>query len=198
MPAEEGSDESETGQSGGSPPSNRRPFDATFVGHVTQSQDENGYVTVTIDAVTHRGFAGRLHLAIRGVPLDEGGVQMEDSVVGLLRTGAPAWAAGHITALSGTNIGAAVHDSNGRTLHLRLSLNLDPVSDAVTGSLHAGASPADGTLPTLAWRPPTRTAGRRPHRTRCRGCSPASTATGARSRSASTSTVTAPYRRLAS
>jgi hypothetical protein len=126
----------------------RGSFDATLIGHVSQSQAENGYVIVTIDATTHGGFAGRVHIAIRGVPLDQGGVQMVDNVLALLPTGAPAWAAGHITALAGTQIAGVVHSSDGRTVHMRLSLTLDRVSDGVTGSLHAGTSLSDETLPT--------------------------------------------------
>jgi Ferric reductase like transmembrane component len=126
----------------------RGSFDATFIGRVSQSQAGNGYVTVTIDARAHGGFAGGVHIAIRGVPLDEGGVQMVDNVLALLPSGAPTWAAGHITALAGTRIAGVVQSSDGRTVHMRLSLTLDQVSDGVTGSLHAGTSPSDGTLPT--------------------------------------------------
>jgi sulfoxide reductase heme-binding subunit YedZ len=126
----------------------RGSFDATFTGRVSESRADNGYVTVTIDARAHGGFAGRVHIAIRGVPLEQGGVQMVDNVLALLPTGAPTWAAGHITALAGTRIAGAVHSSDGRTVHMRLSLTLDQVSDGVTGSLHAGTSPSDETLPT--------------------------------------------------
>ena len=120
----------------------RGSFDATFTGRVSQSQLQNGYVTVTIDAVARGGFAGRVHVAIRGVPLEGGGVQMVDSVVALLPSGATAWSAGHLTALAGTQMSADVHSPDGRTVHVQLSLRLDPISDGVTGSLRTASGGA--------------------------------------------------------
>src|SRR6266700_3894871 len=90
-------------------------FAATFSGKITQSQTTNGYVDVTIDAAVRGGFTGRLHLAIRGEPLEGGGVQMAESVVGLLPTGAPAWLSGSVTSLAGTRIDADVRTPDGRT-----------------------------------------------------------------------------------
>jgi hypothetical protein len=118
----------------------RGSFDASFSGRITQSQSTNGYVVVTIDAVSHGGFAGHVHVAIRGVPLQGGGVQMVDSVVALLPKGASAWSSGHITSLAGTQVAADVRSSDGRTVQLTMALTPDPVSSGVTGSLHGGSS----------------------------------------------------------
>jgi hypothetical protein len=118
----------------------RGSFDASFTGRITQSHSTNGYVVVTIDAAVRSGFAGRLHLAIRGAPLSGGGVQMVDSVVGLLPKGAPAWSSGRVTALAGTQVDADVRSSDGRTVSLTLTLRLDQSSNGVTGTLHGASS----------------------------------------------------------
>ena len=57
-----------------------------------------------------------------------GGVQMVDSVVGLLPTGAPAWSSGQVTALAGTQVAADVRSPDGRTVHLTMTLKLDSVA----------------------------------------------------------------------
>ena len=116
-------------------------FAATFSGNITQSsQSTNGYVVVTIDAIVHDGLAGRLHLAIRGAPLAGGGVQMVDSVIGLLPTGAPAWSSGSVSSLAGTQVAADVRTPDGRTVQLSLTLKLDSAGNGVTGSLRGGPS----------------------------------------------------------
>jgi sulfoxide reductase heme-binding subunit YedZ len=114
-------------------------FTGTLVGRLSQSQSSDGYVVVTIDATVRGGFVGRLHLVIRGAPLDGGGVQMVDSVVGLLPEGAPAWSSGTVTSLAGTRIAAAVRTSDGRTVPLTITLKLDQLSNGVTGSLVGGS-----------------------------------------------------------
>jgi hypothetical protein len=124
----------------------RGSFAGTFKGTVTQSQGTNGYVIVTIDATVSGGFKGRLHIAIRGQPIAGGGVQMVDSVVGLLPTGAPAWSPGTITSLAGTQVAADVRSSDGRTVQLSMTLTLDQLSNGVTGSLHAVSSSASQTV----------------------------------------------------
>ncbi|MDX6411589.1 MAG: methionine sulfoxide reductase heme-binding subunit [Gaiellaceae bacterium] len=115
-------------------------FTASFNGKITQSQSNDGYVVVTIDATVRGGFAGRLHLAIRGAPLQGGGVQMVDSVFALLPTGAPSWSSGSIASLSGTQIAADVRTPDGRTVHLAVTLTLDSVSNGVTGTLRGTSS----------------------------------------------------------
>lgn len=125
----------------------RGSFGGSLRGHVSESQAENGYVTVTIDAAAHGGFTGRVHVAIRGVPLAEGGVRMVDSVVGLLPRGAPAWSAGHITALAGSRLMADVLSPEGRTVHVGLELKVGSTSSGVTGLLRGGNSLSDAAIP---------------------------------------------------
>jgi sulfoxide reductase heme-binding subunit YedZ len=99
-----------------------RSFAATLHGRIAEASAERGLVVVTIDGTATGGFRGRLHLALRGFPVDGGGVQMTDSVVGLLPTGAPAWFSGTVVGLAGTRIDADVSDPQGRRDRVRLDL----------------------------------------------------------------------------
>jgi len=108
-------------------------FTGSLDGRIGEAPTGQGLVVVTIDGVTRGGFRGRFHIALRGYPLDGGGVQMTDSVVGLLPTGAGNWSSGTVTGLQGTDILSDVHVSPGRVLRLRISLRLGRSS--VTGSI---------------------------------------------------------------
>jgi DMSO/TMAO reductase YedYZ heme-binding membrane subunit len=122
-------------------------FAATFHGRLQETPAANGLVVVTIDGVAQGGFAGRLHLALRGTPLGGGGVQMIDNSVGLLPTGASAWSAGHVVALQGERILADVQAPGGQKVHVELALRIDLSSGAVRGSIHGGSGDA-GTGPS--------------------------------------------------
>ncbi len=113
-------------------------FDASFRGRLKQTPAGNGFVTVTIDGVTSGGFNGCLHVALRGVPLDGGGVQMIDSRVGLLPNGASSWDAGRVVALEGQRVFADVQGAAGGRVRILLALQIDPVSGSVSGSIHGG------------------------------------------------------------
>jgi Ferric reductase like transmembrane component len=113
-------------------------FDASFRGRLTQAPAGNGLVTVSIDGVASGGFSGRVHVALRGVPLAGGGVQMIDSSVGLLPSGASAWDAGRVVALEGQRIFADVQGAGGQRVRLQLALQIDPASGGVSGSIHGG------------------------------------------------------------
>ncbi len=113
-------------------------FTATFRGRVKESPAPNGLVTVTIDGVASGGFNGRVHLALRGVPLSGGGVEMLESSVGLLPTGAAAWDAGHVTGLQGQRVTTEVVGAGNRRVRVLLTLQIDPASGSVSGSIHGG------------------------------------------------------------
>src|SRR5581483_3224906 len=116
---------------------------STLLAAAARGQDApQGLVVVSIDGRARGGFAGRVHVALRGIPLDGGGVEMTDSVVGLLPQGASAWAAGHVVGLDGQRILAEVRPPGGGAVRLLLDLRIQ-ASGAVTGSLHgrpAGSS----------------------------------------------------------
>jgi methionine sulfoxide reductase heme-binding subunit len=111
-----------------------KSFTAVFQGRIAQQQTDRGLVVVTIDGSTTGGFRGRLHIALRGFPVEGGGVQMTDSVVGLLPKGAAAWSSGRVTGLQGTRLESNVAAPSGRSVHIRIDLQLGS-SDAVTGSI---------------------------------------------------------------
>jgi ferric reductase like protein len=113
-------------------------FDSSFRGRLTQAPAGNGLVTVAIDGVASGGFTGRVHVALRGVPLADGGVQMIDSSVGLLPSGASAWDAGRVVALEGQRIFADVQGAGGQRVRIQLALQIDPASGSVNGSIQGG------------------------------------------------------------
>ena len=76
-----------------------------------------------------------MHLALRGFPIDGGGVEMTDSVVGLLPAGAPSWSSGTVVGLAGTKIDADVTDPQGRRYRVRLDLVIRGAG-SVGGTMH--------------------------------------------------------------
>jgi DMSO/TMAO reductase YedYZ heme-binding membrane subunit len=111
-----------------------RSFNAGFKGRIAEQQTDRGLVIVTIDGTASGGFRGRVHVALRGFPVEGGGVQMTDSVVALLPAGAPAWSSGTVTGLAGTRLESDVADQTGRTVHVRIDLRLGS-SSQVSGSI---------------------------------------------------------------
>jgi len=109
-------------------------FTASLSGKISEQQTDRGLVVVSIDGSVHGGFDGRLHVAVRGFPLDGGGVQMTDSVVGLLPSGAPAWSSGTVSGLDGTRIESDLSGSDGRSEHVSIELRIGS-SGTFTGSL---------------------------------------------------------------
>jgi sulfoxide reductase heme-binding subunit YedZ len=108
-------------------------FSSVFRGRLHESPTGQGLVVVGIDGVATGRFRGRVHLALRGIPLDSGGVQMTDSVVGLLPHGATSWLSGRVTGLDGTRVLTDVQGPSG-SVRIQLDLRITP-SGAVTGSL---------------------------------------------------------------
>jgi hypothetical protein len=108
-------------------------FRAGFRGRLREKQAGGGLVVVAIDGTASGGFHGRVHVALRGVPLGGGGVQMLASSVGLLPRGAGAWSPGRVVALEGQQILADVRGSGGRTVRVLLALRIDPSSGSVSG-----------------------------------------------------------------
>ena len=110
-------------------------FAAALRGHIAEASAARGLVVVTIDGAATGGFHGRAHLALRGFPVEGGGVQMVDSVVGLLPTGAPAWSSGTVVGLAGTRVVADVRDPSGKQYRVRFDLSIGD-GGAVGGTMH--------------------------------------------------------------
>jgi hypothetical protein len=110
----------------------RAPFRATFTGNIdAQPVDESGRVTIRIDGALRGATRDHLEIYLRGVPLEEGGVAMEQSRV---RMGAQtALYRGEIVALQGRELVALVRSESER---LRLGITLDLSNgSAVTGTV---------------------------------------------------------------
>jgi hypothetical protein len=98
------------------------PFTARFAGQLTaEPLDAAGRVTIRIDGALSGVTRDHLEILIRGVPLEDGGVAMEQSRV---RMGtSTALYRGRITALQGPRLVAAVH-SRRQTVMLGVRLRI--------------------------------------------------------------------------
>jgi DMSO/TMAO reductase YedYZ heme-binding membrane subunit len=111
------------------------PFSAEFNGRVTvQPIDEAGRVTVRIDGALRGGTRDHLEIYLRGVPLENGGVAMEQSRVRMGRE--TPFYQGEIVALRGSQLIAALHSSKQR---VRLEINLNIASDGMVGGSVRGS-----------------------------------------------------------
>jgi sulfoxide reductase heme-binding subunit YedZ len=114
------------------------PFDAQLSGSVSESSvGSDGLVTVGLNAVASGGVDGLLHLTLRGVPLESGGIQMTDSSVSFGPRQSPDAYSGRVVSLAGSQMVAAVRDPSGRVIDLTLVLRLNAASGTLSGSLRA-------------------------------------------------------------
>ncbi len=112
------------------------PFQAPVHGTFsTSSPGADGLVTVGLSATAGGGAKGLLHVVLRGVPLENGGVQMTGSRVSFGPRQAPQAYSGEIVSLEGSRLVASVQDSRGDALDLTLLLRLDSSSRTLSGSL---------------------------------------------------------------
>ena len=112
------------------------PFQAPVTGtYSTSSPGADGLVTVGMSATAAGGAKGLLHVVLRGVPLENGGVQMTGSRVSFGPREAPGAYSGQIVSLEGPRLVASVQDSRGDALDLTLLLRLDSSSQTLSGSL---------------------------------------------------------------
>jgi hypothetical protein len=101
------------------------PFRARFVGRVQVAPvNETGRVTVRIDGALAGATRDHLEILLHGVPLQDGGVLMEQSRV-RMGTTTPLYE-GTVTGLRGTVLTALLHSPR---QHLRLGINLQLTPD---------------------------------------------------------------------
>lgn len=116
------------------------PFTARFTGRLTVlPADRAGRVTVRIDGALSGGTQDHLEILLHGVPLEEGGVMMEQSRVRMgTRT---ALYQGRITALHDTQLVALIRSRGQR---VQLGIDLQVTSDGrVVGTVRGtGSSPS--------------------------------------------------------
>jgi hypothetical protein len=113
------------------------PFSAPVSGSFSETgPDSNGLVTVGLSASAAGGAKGVLHVTLRGLPLQNGGVSMTGSSVSFGPRQAPQTYSGRIVSLEGSRLEAAVQDSAGASLNLVADLSLDTSTRTLSGSLH--------------------------------------------------------------
>lgn len=113
------------------------PFSAALRGSFSESgASADGLVTVGVRAAADAGAKGLLRMTLRGVPLQDGGVELTDSRVTFGPRQSPLAFSGRIVSLEGSRIAASVQDGSGRALDLTVVLRLDSSSRTLTGSLH--------------------------------------------------------------
>jgi sulfoxide reductase heme-binding subunit YedZ len=113
------------------------PFQAPVRGTFSTSVPaSDGLVTVGLSANADGGAKGLLHVVIKGVPLENGGVQMTTSSVSFGPPASPRAYSGEIVSLAGSRLVAAVQDAQGDALDLTLVLRLDSSAQTLSGSLH--------------------------------------------------------------
>jgi sulfoxide reductase heme-binding subunit YedZ len=113
------------------------PFSARVSGTARQSVSEDGTAaSVDISTTLGQGARGTMTVKIAGQPLQGGGVSMTTSRVTLSLPSGGTYR-GQIASLQGTSFQASVADSSGQTLLLRADLQIDPSTQAVSGSLEA-------------------------------------------------------------
>jgi hypothetical protein len=112
------------------------PYEAPVRGsYSTSAPGSDGLVTVGMSARAAGGAQGLLHVVLKGVPLENGGVQMTNSSVDFGPAGSPSAYSGTIVSLAGSRMVASVQDARGDALDLTLTLRLDSTDQSVRGSL---------------------------------------------------------------
>jgi hypothetical protein len=116
----------------------RLPFTARYRGRVTIGQvNEQGRLTVRIDGALSGATKDHLEILIHGIPLDDGGVAMEQSRVRMGTT--TALYHGEITSLDGSRLVADLRSQHQR---LQVDLTLRIRRDgSVVGRAHGTAAP---------------------------------------------------------
>lgn len=114
------------------------PFSEQLTGRLSESPTGTGLVTVGIDAVAQGALTARLHVVLRGYPIEGGGVTMTSSRVSFGPAGAPSAYTGRVVALRGGRMVISLHGS-GAPLRLSLELRISS-GNRVSGVLRAERS----------------------------------------------------------
>lgn len=114
------------------------PFTAPLVGAISQSApNQNGEIAIRIHGTTGGGTNGVLDVVLDGTPSDGGGVSLTGSQVSYGTPSQPQQYTGQLTALNGGVLQIATQDKNGRSMALRVTLNINGTK--VTGQVSTNA-----------------------------------------------------------
>jgi ferric reductase like protein len=112
------------------------PFTARLNGRIASTVDQsNGLVQLDIRGRTAGDVRGLLWIRLQGVPVDDGGVQMNASGVAFGTSTAPNEYVGTITALQGTDLAISLRNAAGKQLTLQVALHVDQSTRRVTGTV---------------------------------------------------------------
>jgi sarcosine oxidase gamma subunit len=112
------------------------PFTARLKGRIASTVDQsNGLVQLDIRGRTAGDVRGLLWIRLQGVPVDDGGVQMNASGVAFGTSTAPDEYVGTITALQGTDLAISLRNAAGKQLTLQVALHVDQSTRQVTGTV---------------------------------------------------------------
>jgi hypothetical protein len=114
------------------------PFTARYAGRLTvDPMNEQGRVTVRIDGALSGATKDHLEILIHGIPLEDGGVAMEQSRV-RMGTTTPLYH-GEITSLSGSRLVVALRSTHQR---LRVAVTLRIGRDGSVAGRVRGTAPS--------------------------------------------------------
>lgn len=120
------------------------PFDATLAGSIAQQgPDPSGQVLISIRASVSGPMSGSLLVELRG-QASGGGVSLASSSVTFGPTGDPGAYRGSVVQLLGDQLLATVADPAGGQIQLGLSLQIDPSTASVQGTMQVSTVGAEG------------------------------------------------------
>ena len=112
------------------------PTSANVQGTISSSSDGSGLDTIRIAASAGSEL---VQVSLTGVPLDEGGVQVQSSRMTLGTSSSPTLWSGTVQQLQGTRMSAVLSDRSGHRVDTSLSLQVDSGQGTVAGTLDVGA-----------------------------------------------------------
>jgi sulfoxide reductase heme-binding subunit YedZ len=113
------------------------PFSGRLAGSVRESRGPGSLTTVDLTMRFRAQSNGVADVRLEGEPLPGGGVRMTHSEVTLGPSSRPTSYRGHVLALQGNRLLAAVSDSAGRRLRVGMVLSLDSAAHSVAGTISA-------------------------------------------------------------
>ena len=116
-------------------------FSDSVSGALTQSgPDSNGLVKIEISARLQGDVRGKLRVTLWGTPSPEGGVALQTSDVAFGAAGTTLPYVGRVVGLDGNRIDTRLANSSGGHVELRMAVNVDQATGAVTGELRGRSS----------------------------------------------------------